>query len=191
MVENEKYKSQRRKIKNNYSFRIAQKDDIDDMISIIGDYYDILEIDSAPLDKNKAPWSWISESALIFKVLLINEKICGFFIARHINKSSHLHSFFIKEGYRGKGLGNILLAEHWKDAIKNNPNIETLTLHMHTENTSAIGFYLKHGYQKIIQAPLLFQENSGFGCWALNCKEKDQWPLRSRIDLYGIVLEKV
>lgn len=173
---------------NNYSINNASKDDIDDMISVIGDYYDALENESAPLDKNKAPWSWIVESNLTFKVLSINDKICGFFIARHINKSSHLHSFFIKEGYRGRGLGKILLVEHWKDAIKNNPDIETLTLHMHTENTSAVKFYLKHGYEKIAQLPQLFQEASGFGSWALNCKEKDQWPLRESIDLYGLII---
>jgi len=178
-----------RKIKESYSFRVAKEDDIDDMINVIGDYYNILEDDSPPLDRNNAPWSWITDSDLTFKVLLINEEISGFFIARHIAKSSHLHSFFIKETYRGKGFGEILLAEHWEDAIKNNSNIETLTLHMHVENTSATGFYLKHGYKKIIQAPLLFQENNGFGCWALNCKEKDQWPLRKGIDLYGLVIK--
>jgi ribosomal protein S18 acetylase RimI-like enzyme len=189
MVENEKHKSQSRKIKNNYSFRNAQKDDIGEMIGVIGDYYNFLERDNAPLDKSKAPWSWISDSALTFRVLLIDGKICGFFIARHIHKNTHLHSFFVKEGYRNKGLGEILLAEHWINAINNNSNMETLTLHMHTENTSAVGFYLKHGYQKITQSPLLFQENNGFGCWASNCKEKDQWPLREGIDLYGFVIK--
>ena len=84
-------------IKDSYSFRVAKKCDIDDMINIIDDYYDVLQIKNAPLDKNKAPWSWISDNALSFILLLINNKICGFFIARHIDKNSHLHSIFIKK----------------------------------------------------------------------------------------------
>ena len=179
------------KIKDSYSFRVAKKCDIDDMINVIDDFYDVLQINNAPLDKNKAPWSWISDNALSFILLLINNKICGFFIARHIDKNSHLHSIFIKKDYRGNGLGEILLKEHWQNAIRANPNIQTLTLHIHKENITASAFYLKHNYKKISQDPLLVNETNGFGKWALNCKEKDRWPLRKGIDLYGVSLEDV
>ena len=173
-------------IKDSYSFRVAKKSDIDDMINIIDDFYEILKIKNAPLDKNKAPWSWINHNDLSFKILLIDNKVCGFFIARYIEKNSHLHSIFIKKNYRGNGFGEILLREHWRNAICFNPNMQTLTLHIHKKNIKASEFYLKQSYKKISQDPLLIYENDGFGKWAQNCNKKDQWPLRKGIDLYGI-----
>jgi len=70
-----------------------------------------------------------------------------------------LHSFFIKDTCRGQGLGNILLAEHWKDAIKNNPDIETSTLHMYTKNRAALGFYFKHGYPKNYSSTIIISRD--------------------------------
>jgi ribosomal protein S18 acetylase RimI-like enzyme len=177
--------------KDNISFQVAKKSDIDNMINIIGDFYDLMKIRNAPLDKDSAPWIWISDNSLSFMLLLVNKKVCGFFIARHIDINTHLHSIFIKKEYQGNGLGGILLKEHWRDAIRNNPNIQSLTLHMHKENISAAPFYLKYNYIKILQNPLLVNETNGFGKWAQNCKEKDQWPLKKGVDLYGILIEEV
>tara|TARA_X000000950_G_scaffold248184_1_gene307064 strand:+ start:321 stop:905 length:585 start_codon:yes stop_codon:yes gene_type:complete len=174
-------------LSTNYSFRNAEKKDIDDMIDVIGDYYSFLKKHKPLVDRNKEPWTWISDYALTFRVLLIKKKICGFFISRHIHKNTHLHSLFVKNNYRNKGLGGVLLKEHWREAIKKNKNLNTFTLHMHSENKSAVGFYLNYGYKKIIQSPLLLKETDGFGSWALNCKKKDQWPLREGIELYGLV----
>ncbi len=176
------------KINDSYTFRVANKCDIDDMIDIIDDYYGVLQVDSAPLDKNNAPWIWFSDTSLTFVVMLKSNKICGFFIARHIDKNTHLHSLFIKKNYRGNGLGEILLKEHWKDAIRNNPSLQTLTLHIYKENEIALKLYLKHNYILIPQDPLLINETNGFGMWAQNCKEKDQWPLKKNVNLYGVLL---
>jgi len=177
--------------KENYSLQVAKKSDIDIMINIIGDFYDRLNIYNSLLDKDKPPWIWFSDDSLSFKLLLLNNKVCGFFIARHININTHLHSIFIKKEYQGNGFGGILLKEYWRDAIRNNPNIQSFTLHMHKENISAASFYLKYNYKKILQNPLLVNETNGFGKWAQNCKEKDQWPLKKGVDLYGILIEEV
>ena len=95
------------------------------------------------------------------------------------------------EDLRGNGLGEMLLKEHWKDAIRNNPSLQTLTLHILKENEVARMLYLKNKYIQIPQDPLLINETNGFGKWAKNCKDKDQWPLKKGIDLYGISLEEV
>jgi ribosomal protein S18 acetylase RimI-like enzyme len=175
-------------INKSYSFRAAEKNDINDMINIIGDFYDTYQINNTPLNKNNAPWIWMSDTSLTFEVMLIDNIICGFFIARHIDKNSHLHSLFIKKNYRGNGFGEILLVEHWKNAISNNPSLQTLTLHIHENNSIALNLYLKFNYKKISQDPLLIKKNNGFGKWAQNCQEKDQWPLKKGVDLYGITL---
>lgn len=178
-------------IENSYLFRDAKKSDISEMINVIDDYYDELQINNDPLNPNKPPWIWINEDKLSFKVLLIKNKICGFFIARHLDKNSHLHSLFIKKENQGNGLGELLLFKHWKDAIGRNSTIQTLTLHIHDKNQIARSFYSKYDYKKIDQELSLLSENNGFGIWAKNCKEKDQWPLRKGIELYGISLKEV
>ena len=170
---------------NNYSIRDASIEDIDSMISVIGDYYSNLGLDTPSL-KNEAPWCWMSDAAISSKVLSSENEICGFFISRNLKKNTHLHSFFIKVDYYSKGLGTILLDHYHKDAISKNPGIETLTLHLHSKNHFAERFYVKRGYGLVLQTKRLLENNDGFGEWARNCKEKDRWPLRKGIRLFGV-----
>ena len=152
------------KIKDGFTFRNAQVNDIEDMIDIIGNYYEDLGVDCTATNKYREPWIWMSDSSLSFKVLLNDVKIiCGFFIARHIDKNTHLHSLFVRKEYRNIGLGKILIAGHWENAMKVNPGIETLTLHVYKKNTSVINLYSEYGYKKIVQNPLLAQQSNGFG----------------------------
>lgn len=169
----------------NHFIRDASIQDIDSMISVIGDYYSNLGLDTPSL-KNEPPWCWMSDPAISSKILSSENEICGFFISRNLKKNTHLHSFFIKFDYYGKGLGTILLDHYHKDAISKNPSIETFTLHLHSKNNFAERFYIKRGYGLIMQTKRLLEKNDGFGEWARNCKDKDRWPLRRGLRLFGV-----
>lgn len=173
-------------LKKYTSFRAAKVEDIDVMISIIGDYYDGLNLKDAPTVKNSAPWIWMSDKQVSFTLMLWKSKIVGFFVSRQIPLNTHLHSFFVRDGYRGFGLGRLLMMRHWEDALRAVPEQQTFTLHMHAGNLRAIKFYTQFGYEKLQQSGELILAQNGFGAWARNCQEKAQWPLRSGIDLFGL-----
>ncbi len=175
----------------NIDFIDAKGCDIDNIINMLRSDPSSLENTPFNLDKNEEPWAWISDSSLTFMVALTDKKICGFFIARHIGKNTHLHALYVKELYRNKGLGKILLLEFWIRALKLNPNIETFTLHVYSKNTNAIRFYLKNGFREIRQKYSLIFDAGGFGSWAKNCSEKGQWPLKNNQLLLGVELKKI
>ena len=170
--------------------RNADFNDFDELIDIVGDYYECHNLNESITDKTKPPWSWISEKNIINKLILNNNKIIGFFIARNIPMNTHLHSFFIRREFRGQGFGKKLLEEHWKYGLLNNNNIDTFSLHVHSKNQFAANFYQKHKYKKIEQFDSLLSKEGGLGNWARNCKQKGQWPLREGIDLYSIDANK-
>ena len=173
-------------LSKNTSFRAATLEDIDVMISIIGDYYESLHLKEAPPVKGSAPWVWMSDKQVSFTLMLWKSEIVGFFVARHIPLNTHLHSFFVREEYRGFGLGRMLMMRHWEDALEVMPKQQTFTLHMHAGNLRAIKFYTQFGYEKLLQSGELISVQNGFGAWARNCQEKAQWPLRSGIELFGL-----
>lgn len=173
-------------LNNDTSFRAAKAEDIDVMISIIGDYYESLNLKDTPPAKGSAPWIWMSDKQVSFTLMLWKSKIVGFFVARHVPLNTHLHSFFVREEYRGFGLGRVLMMRHWEDALEAMPEQQTFTLHMHKGNLRAIKFYTQFGYEKLPQSEELILAQNGFGAWARNCQEKAQWPLRSGIDLFGL-----
>ena len=168
------------------SFRAANVDDIDVMISIIGDYYKSLNLNDASDTKANEIWNWMSDEQVSFTLMLWKSKTVGFFVARHIPLNTHLHSFFVRGEYRGIGLGRILIKRHWEDALGAMPKQQTFTLHAHAGNLRATKFYTQLGYKKIPQTGELILARDGFGAWARNCQEKDQWPLRSGVNLFGL-----
>ena len=100
------------------------------MISIIGDYYESLNLKDTPPVKGSAPWIWMSDKRVSFTLMLWKSKIVGFFVARHIPLNTHLHSFFVREEYRGFGLGRMLMIWHWEEALEAMPKQQTFTLHI-------------------------------------------------------------
>ncbi|MDB2469174.1 GNAT family N-acetyltransferase [Alphaproteobacteria bacterium] len=168
------------------SFRKATVNDVNILIDIIGDYYQKLNLSESAMQKGQAPWIWMSDQNVSFTVMLIGTTISGFFVARHIKLNSHLHTFFVSDNFRGRGLGKTLLIRHWKEALSNARPPLTLTLHTHKVNQVTAGFYTKFGYKKLEQTESLPLEANGFGAWANNCRLKDRWPLKVGIELYGI-----
>ena len=177
--------------KEKLSFRYAYSSDFDQMIKIIDDYYEKNNLAGNIHNKSNPPWTWINDENVMFKLMVHNEKILGFFISRNININCHLHSFFIEKNYRGYGLGEKLLVEHWRTGFKYVANIKTFTLHVHAINKRAEDFYQKFKYKKVVQSKNLLLDEGGLGCWARNCKEKDQWPLRDGIELYFLPSNKI
>ena len=173
------------------NFRTATIDDVDILIDIIGDYYQKLNLNESAKQKRQPPWIWMSDQNVSFTVMLLGTTIAGFFVARHINLNSHLHTFFVSDSLRGLGLGQMLLIRHWKEALTNAKPPLTLTLHMHEVNQVATGFYAKFGYKKLEQIKSLPLEASGFGAWANNCQLKDDWPLKAGVELYGLQADYV
>ena len=171
---------------NDYKLRVANFNDFDELIEIIGDYYIKKNLKDNIKDKTKPPWSWINDKNVSYNVLLKDSLIIGFFIDRYIPSNIHLHSFFIHKDFRGLGLGRKLLKEHWENGLQKSSDISSFTLHMHRQNKSAENFYKKFKYEKIKQSKSLLDHKDGLGSWARNCREKDQWPLKYGIDLYHI-----
>ena len=170
--------------KEKLSFRFAYSNDFDQMIKIIDDYYEKNNLTENIQNKNNPPWTWINDENVIFKLMVYDKKILGFFISRNININCHLHSFFIEKNSRGYGLGKKLLMEHWRTGFEYLANIKTFTLHVHSINKRAVDFYQKFQYKKVEQSKKLLLDKGGLGFWARNCKDKDQWPLKDGIDLY-------
>ena len=57
-------------LSKNTSFRAATLEDIDVMISIIGDYYESLHLKEAPPVKGSAPWSLdVRQTSVIYYML--------------------------------------------------------------------------------------------------------------------------
>tara|TARA_B100000886_G_scaffold322317_1_gene265233 strand:+ start:1995 stop:2585 length:591 start_codon:yes stop_codon:yes gene_type:complete len=186
----------KRKSFNNFKkekliFRYAYLNDFDQMIKIIDNYYEKNNLIENMQNKNKPPWIWINDENVIFKLMIYDEKILGFFISRNINMNCHLHSFFIEKQSRGCGLGEKLLIEHWRTGFKYVANIKTFTLHVHSINKKASKFYEKFKYKEVAQSKDLLLDNGGLGSWARNCKDKDQWPLKDGIDLYYLSSKKI
>ena len=173
------------------SFREASENDFNNMIKIIGNYYKKLNLPEIHKKKNMIPWIWIKDPCVSFNLIMINEEIAGFFIARTIHLNIHLHSFFIDKKYRRLGLGKKMLFKHWDNGLKKSSKIDTFTLHVHQINKFSASFYKKFGYQKVEQSDDLLILNNGLGSWARNCKTKGQWPLREGIDLYSIKVKRV
>ena len=167
MSENKKILS----LKKDTSFCAATAEDIDVMISIIGDYYESLNLKDAPPAKDSVPWIWMSDKQVSF-TLMLEIKDSWFLRGTSYSLNTHLHSFFVREEYRGFGLGRILMMRHWEDALEAMPKRQTFTLHMHTGNLRAIKFYTQFGYEKLPQSEELILAQNGFGAWARNCQKK-------------------
>ena len=129
-----------------------------------------------PIDLKAPPWSWWGDPALGWFVTEVDGALAGFGLWRSVGRNSHLHSFFVRAGYQGKGVAQRLLEFHWAQSIQVNPPLDTFTLHVREEAVWARRFYQKNGYEELDQKSLNPSEDSGLSDWVRNC-QRFQWPL--------------
>jgi ribosomal protein S18 acetylase RimI-like enzyme len=63
---------------------------------------------------------------------------------RHWNNSLHLHDLEVMPGFRGLGIGGMLMAKTLETALAE--KVRVITLETQTTNYPAIKFYRRHGY---------------------------------------------
>ena len=62
-------------------------------------------------------------------------------------KIMYIHTFVVKEKYRGRGIGTLLLNYAMK--IKDEKKIDVISLHVDDKNKNAVKFYKKLGFKVI------------------------------------------
>ncbi len=65
----------------------------------------------------------------------------------HQRKILYIHSIVVKEKYRGKGIGTLLL--NYAKKLKEEKEIDTISLHVDDKNKNAVKFYKKFGFKVI------------------------------------------
>ncbi len=130
-----------------------------------------------PVDLAGPPWTWWGNPVLWWFVGEIKKIMVAFVMWRMVGRNAHIHSFFVRDGWQGKGIGDQLLCFHWEKASAENPFLQTFTLHVRKEAFWARRFYNHHGYKEKEQMNLDPAEDSGLGDWVRNCQTFGSWPL--------------
>ena len=166
--------------------RDGSASDVGSLISIVGSYYQDLNLETRVDDPKGNPWAWIGEKHITCRILENSMNSIGFYISRHFENTTHLHAFFVRKINRGQGLGRKLILDFVTDALSKNSELEMLSLHMHRVNTQALSFYQKLGFSFIQQHRNINEMAPIVQPWAQNCKKKGVWPLKNGIDLLTI-----
>ncbi len=91
----------------------------------------------------------------IFYIAERDEKIIGYILAyvdnhavRTVNPICVIENTYVKEGFRGNGVGNLLI-EKVKSECKER-SAKVLRVQTYTDNKSAMNFYQKHGLKPLL-----------------------------------------
>jgi ribosomal protein S18 acetylase RimI-like enzyme len=135
------------------------------------------------IDLNGSPFNWYGDPTLDWNILLDDNIPCGILLSRLVNNNYHLHCINIDSKYQKHGFGKELMKYHWRKGIERNAKLDSYSLHVESINHNAISFYKKLGYVPYDEADPI-REGSGIEDWVNNCKNKNDWPLRSGHLLY-------
>lgn len=82
-----------------------------------------------------------------FEVVELGKHVVGYIIFWITNKIGHIIAIAVNSNYRNMHIGSLLLESTLNVFFSNNINV--IGLEVRKSNTSAINFYLKHGFVKI------------------------------------------
>ena len=82
-------------------------------------------------------------------VAVVDHEVVGFIDFMITFNSSAIVQIAVKEEFRRKGIGNMLLGQMVKDCESKEDVVEYITLEVRVSNASAIAFYKKHRFQEI------------------------------------------
>jgi len=141
------------------------------------------------LDMKGPPWSWYGNPALYWMLGEIDFEIVAFVLSRRVKRNWHLHALFVDNRFQNQGIGRDLLFRHWDQGLRENPTVDTYTVHVHNDNALACKFYERWGYREVDQLTIDPKEDSGLGDWVRNCQLCGDWPLRKDLLLYIICVK--
>ena len=118
------------------NFRLS---DIDDVLAIEYEAFS----DPYPVDILLQ----LHNSGAGFEVVEVGKHVVGYVIFWIRNKIGHIIAIAVNSNYRNMHIGSLLLENTLNVFFSNNINV--IGLEVRKSNTSAINFYLKHGFVKI------------------------------------------
>lgn len=171
--------------------REANPLDFPRIIKIMGPYYLLHSLHDSnpgrsPMDLEGPPWTCYGNRALYWMLGEIDSEIVAFMLSRRVKRNWHLHGLFVDSNFQSRGIGCQLLFRHWTQGLRENPTVDTFTVHVHHDNALAYKFYERWGYREVDQLTIDSKEDSGLGDWVRNCKSCGDWPLRKDLLLYII-----
>ncbi len=106
----------------------------------------VFEIESSELGKvsKESILKTIDSDNLNYYLLLLNDKVIGFFECFILAPEAELYDVVVVDGFRRKGYGMLMLSEFEK--LAKSANCNTLLLEVNNINKSAIALYEKFGF---------------------------------------------
>lgn len=99
-----------------------------------------LEQLSYELNENPVGWMYVA---------VVDHEVVGFIDFMITFNSSTIVQIAVKEEFKRKGIGNMLLGQMVKDCESKEDVVEFITLEVRASNAPAIAFYKKHRFQQI------------------------------------------
>ena len=96
------------------------------------------------------PWSYEQIQQLIFdknaiaRVGIVDGKAVCYYSFYNICNEGNVNNLAVRQDYRGKGIGNLLLEDMIR--VAKEQKLSALTLEVNEKNTVAIGLYSKFGF---------------------------------------------
>lgn len=162
------------------SYRRAGPDDFATISAIVESSYRVHDPGGAPVAGHATsltgrPFSWFGDAQLSWWLAELDGTAVGYALWRHVGRNAHLHALFVAADAQRQGVGSDLLRFHLRQAIAENPALESYTLHVREDAAWARPLYLKHGYVERAPRSLPTDGDSGLSDWA-RVYERHGWP---------------
>jgi ribosomal-protein-alanine N-acetyltransferase len=145
-----------------------------------GDLFYIAEIEEKVFGLDAFPFYYLFElyekCRDFFLVADYKGLTIGYIVSCIENQSLHIHSVAVIEGFRGKGIGRMLLEETIK--LAKSMGIEKILLEVSTQNTVAIALYEKFGFKRVGMRTNYYADGSDAYIYILDLKENNSQHVR-------------
>ena len=113
----------------------------------------VVEIENAtfsnPYTKEQLAYELNDSPVSGMYVAIVDHEVVGFIDFMITFNSSAIVQIAVKEEFKRKGIGNLLLGQMVKDCESKEDKVEYITLEVRKSNAPAIAFYKKHRFQEI------------------------------------------
>jgi len=116
----------------------------------VSDLETIADMEREIFGESSYPINYLAElylNADYFMVATAGDWIVGYIIGRLERRVAHILSIAVREGYRRRGIGSMLLKSFIEYAIRR--GALRVYLEVSDRNEAAINFYLKHGFRVV------------------------------------------